>query len=493
MELPDLYFTDLFENTSDLIHYVSVSGIIEKVNPAWLSTLGYKYDEVIGKSVYEFVDQEEVSVFKAYRENILNKGSNEDIQVTFLTKYGLAIILQGHLRPIFINGILRHTRGVFRDVTSKIEAVKLQEEHLVRITEFLAHAPDAVVIIDEKQHVVEWNLKAFEIFGYSSDEVLHHSLAALIIPPQFRKAHNNGMARFLNTGHGPFLNKTIEIPAIDKNLREFPISLSISAIKINSKWFFIAFISDITDKKEKERSLIEKELELERSQLDSHRHKEFLTIASHELRTPLTSLKAFLQLGIKGFHQERNSKAFAFLNKAEEASNKLGNLISNLLDISRIHSGKLKLEKESVELTRLLQEIIHANQLLYSTHKLDFSFSENITIEVDKVRIEQVFVNLISNAVKYSPNADKVVVSVEKKDQYVQIGIRDFGVGISAENQIRIFDKFFRVEELSDTHTSGLGIGLFVSSEIIQQHQGTIWVENNVDGGSTFYITLPLH
>lgn len=241
MHSPDLYFSDLFENTSDLIHYVSKEGAIERVNPAWLSTLGYSFDEVKGRSIYEFVAPEEQSDFRAYRETTFVKHINDDIQVTFVDRKGLPVILQGHLRAFFAEGRLQHTRGVFRNVTAKIEAEKLQKEHFTRIAEFLANAPDAVIIIDETQNVVEWNRKATDIFGYTSTEVLNKPLTDLIIPIPFRDAHRKGMARFLSTGHGPVLNTTIEVPAIDKNLREFPISLSISAVKINTKWFLLLF------------------------------------------------------------------------------------------------------------------------------------------------------------------------------------------------------------------------------------------------------------
>ncbi|MGB4398501.1 MAG: PAS domain S-box protein [Daejeonella sp.] len=491
MQIPDIYFSDLFDNTSDLIQYVSEDGAIENVNPAWLLTLGYRFDEVKGRSIYDFVAEEERSEFRAYRETTLVKQVNDDIQVTFLARNGTPVILQGHLRAFYRGGTVLHTRGVFRDVTAKIEAEKLQQEYFSRIAEFLANAPDAVVIIDETQNVIEWNQKATDIFGYTAAEVLNQPLTDLIIPVQFREAHTKGMTHFLNTGHGPVLNSTIEVPAIDKNLREFPVSLSISAVKINTKWFFIAFINDISDRKQKERALIEKQMELERSQLDSHRNKEFLSFASHELKTPLTSLKAYLQLALKSFDQQPKKQTLAFLNKAEEVSDKLAKLILNLLDISKIQAGKLALQKQQVEITDIVREITDANQLLYSSHQLKFSFTEPICVEIDKERIEQVIVNVISNAVKYSPNAKLVELSVEKKKRHVQIAVKDYGIGINEENQSKIFDKFYRVEELTSKKVSGLGIGLFISSEIIRQHEGNIWVENNEEGGATFYITLP--
>ncbi len=205
----DLYFNDLFENTSDLIHYVTLDGEIERVNPAWLTTFGYTFEEVAGRSIYDFVIREEVSAFKAFREACINNHIQEEVQVSLIKKDGSPVILEGHLRPFFVGGTFRHTRGVFRNITTKKEKENVQREELSKVTQFLTNAPDAVVIIDKSQSVIEWNLKATEIFGYTKNEALHAPLSELIIPVQYRQAHHAGMSHFLKTGHGPVLNRTI--------------------------------------------------------------------------------------------------------------------------------------------------------------------------------------------------------------------------------------------------------------------------------------------
>ncbi|MBC7914943.1 MAG: PAS domain S-box protein [Pyrinomonadaceae bacterium] len=488
--MADIYFNDLFENTSDLIQYVSVEGGIEMVNPSWLNTLGYSFDEVKGRSIYEFISEDQKTAYRQYREACINLENQENIRITYIGKSG-PVILEGHLRPFFADKKLRHTRGVFRDITSKHQKERLQDEHLLKITQYLENAPDAVVIIDKEQIITEWNLKATEIFGYDRGSVINKPLSELIIPVQYREAHTRGMKHFLATGEGPVLNKTIEVPAIDKTLREFPISLSISSIQVNNEWFFIAFMSDISVKKANEQILIQKEIELERTRLEDQRNKEFLTIASHELKTPLTSLKAYLQLALRGFEKNPKEQTVNFLSRAEQFSDKLSKLILNLLDISKIQGGKLTIEKHPVNITKMLQDIVSSSRLLYPSHRLYLNSSENFTIDVDAGRMEQVFVNLINNAVKYSPEAKEVELNIKRNNNLLYVSVKDYGIGIDSTNQDKVFDKFYRIEELSKNDTQGLGIGLFVSSEIVKQHGGKIWVENHEDGGAIFFVILP--
>jgi K+-sensing histidine kinase KdpD len=261
---------------------------------------------------------------------------------------------------------------------------------------------------------------------------------------------------------------------------------------VQDEWFFIAFMSDISDKKKNEQILMQKELELVRTQVEDQRNKEFLTIASHELKTPLTSLKAYLQIALRGFEKNSKDQSISFIKKAEEFSDKLGKLIFNLLDISKIQAGKLTIEKQPVNISNMLREIVQSSQVLYPSHTLYLNLTEDFIIDIDPVRIEQVFVNLINNAVKYSPNANNVNLRAEKNNNLLYITVHDSGIGIDSSNQHKVFDKFYRIEELSKNDTQGLGIGLYISAEIVKQHNGNIWVENHEEGGAIFFVTLPL-
>ncbi len=258
----DAHFKDLFENTSDLIHFLTVEGEIEFVNPAWLKTLQYEMYEVLGRSIYDFIHPPCIDEYKAVRNEAISTNERIELITTFITKDGKEIVGEGQLGCSYVNEKPIYTRCVFKNITAKKAAEKKIEESEKRLKTFFNGGPDAVIVINENQQILEWNPKAEQIFGYTAAEVIGKTLSEIIIPLQYREAHKKGMAHYLKTGEGPVLNKTIEITALHKNEHEFYINLSISNVKLEGEWIFIAFLSDISERKKTEQMLIRKEAEL---------------------------------------------------------------------------------------------------------------------------------------------------------------------------------------------------------------------------------------
>ncbi|MEJ7693850.1 PAS domain S-box protein [Daejeonella sp.] len=488
----DKYFYDVFVNTNDLIHFANKEGMLEIVNPSWQKTLGYSEDEIIGTSIYDFIDEQDHANYRKRRSDAITEGISDDFQVKVRRKDGKSLLLEGNIRPFYSSNKLVHTRGVFRDVTFKITQIRKREEQLSRLTQFFQKAPDAVVVIDEDQLVVEWNTKSEAVFGFSREEAIKHPLSELIIPLRYREAHRKGMTHFLKTGEGPVLNTTIEVDAINKGNKEFPISLSISNVKIGKQWFFIAFMEDITDKIEKQKEFVRQQIELNDVREGDQRSRDFLNIASHELKTPLTAIKAFAQLALRGVEKDSKEMTTQFLKQINETSDKLNALILSLLDISRIQSGKFEVDKMIVSYNGYLQSIIESSRIIYPNHTILFTSSEKSEVELDPIRLEQAVMNLINNAVKYSPGSDLIEITTRRDNNMVVTDIKDYGIGIPKSNHSKVFEKFFQLEELPKRNNSGLGIGLFITSEIISQHNGLIWVQNNDPRGSTFSFSLPV-
>jgi len=221
---------------------------------------------------------------------------------------------------------------------------------------------------------------------------------------------------------------------------------------------------------------------------------EFLSIASHELKTPLTSIKAYTQLLDRKLKADNGSSELVYVEKTLDQIEKLNSLITDLLDISKIENGKLKINKKPENLESILQTaietILHTSA---SNIKIDRHGNKpDFLIPVDKIRIEQVLINFLTNAIKYSPENHQIIVSTFTDEKEVRISVTDFGIGIPDFKQEYVFQKFYRVEE-SSLQFQGLGIGLYICSEIINQHHGTIGVSSELGEGSTFYFTLPLN
>jgi DNA-binding response OmpR family regulator len=223
---------------------------------------------------------------------------------------------------------------------------------------------------------------------------------------------------------------------------------------------------------------------------------EFLSIASHELKTPLTSIKAYVQLLERKLKLNKESAEAGFVTKVQDQIEKLNTLITDLLDVSKIENGKLKINKKP---TNLGNVITNAIETILQTHENNVKIKydgiiSDILIPLDEIRIEQVLINFLTNAIKYSPQNNQVIVTtfVDEEEQEVKVNVTDFGIGIPDFKQEAVFNKFYRVEE-SSLQFQGMGIGLFICSEIIKQHHGNIGVSSKVGEGSTFYFTLPLN
>lgn len=222
------------------------------------------------------------------------------------------------------------------------------------------------------------------------------------------------------------------------------------------------------------------------------RKDEFISIASHELKTPLTSMKLFLSLFTKQAQKKLDVKSTHYLQKVIDQVDRLHVLISDLFDISQIQKGKLQYNKEKFRLDTLIASTIEELQLNVTTHKIEFFNRSDVIVFADKYRIYQVISNLISNAIKYSPNESRIIIKLEKKRNEVTFSVRDFGIGISKSDQKKIFDRFYQTSEAQVRSQTGLGMGLYISNEIIKFHKGRIWVESEKGKGSTFKFNLPI-
>ena len=221
---------------------------------------------------------------------------------------------------------------------------------------------------------------------------------------------------------------------------------------------------------------------------------EFLSIASHELKTPLTSIKVFSQLAERSMKNQKDSPTYGYISRVKDQVEKLSNLVTDLLDNSKLENGKLKINRVPFDFEATL---LHTSQSVVEAHP-----DRNIIIERqgdkivdpifgDEVRIEQVLNNFLTNAIKYAPDSNRIVIKTQVEDGRLEVQVQDFGIGIHPLKLPCIFEKFYRVDE-SSMKFQGLGLGLYICAEILKQHEGTWGVNSKVGEGSTFYFTLPI-
>lgn len=232
------------------------------------------------------------------------------------------------------------------------------------------------------------------------------------------------------------------------------------------------------------------EEEIRRSKVIDEQKTEFISIASHEIKTPITVLKAYTQMAM-GMKEHCDDRMRGMLAKIDIQTNKLLSLVQQLLDVSRMENGSLQSDKEIVNFNDFVVNMASLTRHIIPNHELTTSLCEIVSVKIDLLRMEQVFSNLVGNAAKYSAKDTRIDIACTKlANGFVQVAVTDQGIGMTPSSVKSIFEKFYRDKDVIKTH-SGLGVGLYITSKIIIDHGGKIWVESILGKGSTFFFTIP--
>ena len=229
----------------------------------------------------------------------------------------------------------------------------------------------------------------------------------------------------------------------------------------------------------------------ERNQMEQQKD-EFISIASHELKTPITSVKAYAQILGQRFRKINDKKSAELAEKMDLQLDKLTDLIGDLLDVTKIESGRIQFNESYFDFNQLVNETAEDLQRTTKKHRIDKALQPTVMVYGDHDRLSQVITNFITNAIKYSPQADKIIIKTSVDKTRVSLSVQDFGLGLSKEDKAKVFERFYRVSGSDQNTYPGLGLGLYISSEIIKRHKGRIWVESKKNIGSTFCFSLPI-
>ena len=374
------------------------------------------------------------------------------------------------------------------------ELGRLRNEDEQRVRTMLHGALDAVITIDAQSIITTWNPQAEQTFGYTPEEALGAQLPDLIIPASFREAHLKGVERFVTKGDGPILNRRIEVTAVHKNGREFPIELTVMPLRMKRSLNFCAFARDITERKQLESTLRRAQ---ESAEGASQAKSDFLANISHEIRTPLNAICGTTDLLLTTtltLPQRRYAEMCA------KASHTLLGLVTELLDFSRIEAGQTRLEQAPYDVRQLIDR---TTQLLFHRAEekglaLTFHLDPDVPpwLEGDAFRLHQILLNLISNALKFTEQGHVTVrcslTYAGPEPSRIRFSVMDSGIGIPADQLDRIFDRFTQVNSASSRQHGGVGLGLAICARLVGLMGGRIWAESLAELGSTFIVDLPL-
>jgi len=492
----------IIDSSEDAIISKTIEGYITSWNQAAERMFGYREEEVIGKHISILIPKDRLSEEDMIIDCIRHGQRVQHFRTIRLNKDGHPLPISLTVSPVKgADGTIIGASKIARDISAQVRAERETKQHLenlellISVGKAISEKLDLESIL-QKLTDITTRLTGAELgaFFYNIvDDMGDSSLLFTLSGAPWETFEKFGMpinsAVFHKTFNGEGTlrsDNTLAVPVI-----------SPSGEVIGGLFFAHSKPGMFTEEHEKLLIAIASQAAVaidnaklyEEVKTLNTRKDEFIGVAGHELRTPITTIKGYLQL-LEDQTPEGLTKDF--IEKALRQVNKLNRLITDLLDVTRIHAGKLDYTIRPCSLTALVKECIETVRQIHSSHVIESKLPGNdIIVIADSSKIEQVLINFLINAIKYSPGQNKIVVQVTTKTGRAVVSVRDLGMGIPAQHLQNIFNRYYRVNN-SQHVIAGLGIGLYISKEIIDRHDGTIWVESEEGKGSTFYFALPL-
>ena len=377
-----------------------------------------------------------------------------------------------------------------------------------RYRKLLHAAPDAILEVNEQGRITLLNEAAERMFGYSRGELLGLNVESLV-PASMRSGHAQHRSSYAKHPNTRPMGTGLELEGQRKDGSLFPVEISLSPNWIGGSLHVIASVRDITERKAVEdrlRALREQytaELTMKNEQLEARNQEveranslktEFLASMSHELRTPLHTIIGFSELLGEQLEGPLTEKQQRFVGHILQDARHLLELINEVLDISKIESGRLELKRESFDFNACVEEVMAGMRHHAGTKHiiLENKNSFDQALYADRVRLKEILYNLLNNALKFTPEGGRVWVEAGREDDTLQISVCDTGIGISEKEQPSIFEKFYQVGDITGGVREGTGLGLPITKHLIELHGGTISVTSQPGKGSSFRLVLPL-
>lgn len=457
---------DLFTNyASEVLALISNDWKFKFVSNTASHVISYSPEELVGKSFFEKIHKDDLDTVLKQTESVKSRNNVFVLNYRLTTKNGNNIWIENTLRKVNDEYI-----SVMRDISSK----KSAEDLLKRFMEAVDSSPDCIVMANLNKVIMYANPAVEELTGYKTAEIIGKNANFLwtgLMDDEF----SNRLWTTVKDNKTRFYG---EINNIRKNQIPYIADLRVIPILDNQHEvnFFVGTLRDITRAKEIDRM-----------------KTEFISLASHQLRTPLTAIKWRLEMMISGEEGDITESQKNYLREIDHSNERMIELVNGLLNISRIESGRLIIDPKPTSLETLMLSALDEVEVKIKEKKLKvhLSFQTNIIdINVDPKLIRNAFLNLLTNAVKYTPAEGEIFVSIYIDGNDAIIKVKDTGYGIPKSDQGRVFEKFFRADNIQKIETEGTGLGLYLIKAIVDASGGKIWFESDENKGTTFWIAL---
>ena len=472
----------LFEQSNDAIFLNRLDGQIVDVNEKACEMFGYTKEELQTTNVVdllapdhkdagtlgmkEFRKKRFVHVDTMYRKT---NGETFDAEVN-------AKVLEGHPNLAL---------AIVRDISEQKRAREKIARSEMKYRNLFEKSNDAIIIHDLNGRILEANKMTYEVFGYSEAEIKQKSIMELV-SPEDREEIRSEIMKVRTTGS---TRKEARMIRSDGTLIFIDISASLLQAQNN---IIQAVGRDITDRINAETAMLSARIEAETA---SRTKSEFLANMSHELRTPLNSIIGFSDILIERVFGELNGKQLRYVNNISASGRHLLGLINDILDLSKVEAGKMELHYSEFSVGSVFEEVKATLSPLAQVKSLEIDFKVGPDfgdIQADRSHLIQILYNLVSNAIKFTPEGGRVSVYCKKSGNTALFSITDTGIGVSSEDQKILFQPFTQIDSSSARQYCGTGLGLALVKKLVELHGGEIWVESEVGKGSNFTFELPV-
>ncbi len=466
-------FSGILEIAKDAIISVDDSQCITLFNQGAERIFGYAAPEVLGESLDLLLPNRSVGLHRHHVSGFADSNGNARLMGERSEIFGRRKDGSEFPAEASISRLKLGKENVFTAILRDISERKQTELALSQLAAIIESSEDAIISKTLEGKIVSWNISAERLYGYTAAEAIGHTIT-LIVPPE-RLNEEAQILQKIQHGERVCYQETVRQR---KNGTLIDVALTISPVKdATGKIVGVSTIArDITD----------------RLQIDRMK-SEFISIVSHELRTPLTSIHGSLGMLASGLLQPDSVQGKRMLQIAVDSTDHLVRLINDILDIERIESGRVKMEKRLCNVNDFIIAAMNIVQTFADQAGVTLSVSHSpIQVWADMDRIVQTLTNLLSNTIKFSSPGNTVWLTVQRQNERILFTIKDQGRGIPTDKLDSIFERFQQVDSSDARNHEGTGLGLAICRSIVQQHDGQIWAESLLGEGSTFFFTLPL-
>jgi PAS domain S-box-containing protein len=465
-------YRSIFESFQDVYYRADLEGKIEAVSPS-IAVYGFDPEKLIGHNAAQmYADPYQRDILM---QKLKEKGVVNDFEINLRKKNRKVVNVSVNAHIVYgKDGQPMAVEGVLRDISDRKHAENALKESENKVRALIESAPVGIIIVTRNRTITLANAKTESIFGYNREDLIGKSVD-ILVPDHYREKHIAQHDKYAENPSVRPMGMGIELNGQRKDGSIIPLEIALSAVETGEGSFYICFVSDISTRK-----AAQEDLRLAR--------EEFIAILTHDLKAPLASILGFADLLERSIDSEKQKAEHSYLSMIHYSGDIMLNLINNIVGASRIESGRLSFSFAIFPLEDLLEELRRVFYPLAAKQNitLDFSCPAGVRVNGDREKLRQVFHNLISNALRYTPRYKTISIRARSEGGRVHIAVADTGRGIPEAEQKKLFQKFVQVKG----ERKGTGLGLFIVRVVIEGHGSDVRLESEPGKGTTFFFSL---